>query len=129
VGVAAYADRGHGVFGGDVQCVFRSGLEAVLGAVVQWGGEMSMKYIRDRYKVPAKRGMIVCYDGYMGIITSASCYLRVTLTCRHPFPARFLLLHPTHNVAYLLPDGQWVYTDVKQRTLTACKIYSESMDY
>jgi len=92
---------------------------------------MSMKYIRDTYKVPAKRGMTVCWNGYIGRITSASNMLRVGFGYnRFRTKMREIKsLHPTYDIAYLLDDGQWVYTDVSQRTLTACKIYSEGMEF
>lgn len=41
---------------------------------------MSMEYIRDYYKVPAKRGRKVIVIGKLGIITgSKGAYLRVRL--------------------------------------------------
>lgn len=91
-------------------------------------GMQHMKYIRDTYHVPAKRGMMVCWDGYMGKITSADGALRVKLICRSKFGNRHLRLHPTSDVAYFV-DSEWVYFDASQRTKTACKIYSESLEY
>ena len=41
---------------------------------------MTLAYIRDYYKVPAKRGTIVYYKGHRGIITgSKNAYLRVRM--------------------------------------------------
>lgn len=73
---------------------------------------MSMKYVRDTYGVPAKRGMTVevyyrrrpwgedPIDDWIlskrGRITSASHYIHVD---RVPF-------HPTHGVVYYDADGE-----------------------
>jgi hypothetical protein len=65
---------------------------------------MSMKYIRDYYKVPAKRGGRIRYtdehgDKWDGRITAASDqYLLVHIPGWHLQRAR---LHPTWNVEYL----------------------------
>jgi len=68
---------------------------------------MSMKYIRDYYKVPAKRGgRIKFVDGFGGVwfgrITSArGARLRVLPDDRVPGCKTRLNLHPTWNVEYL----------------------------
>jgi len=63
---------------------------------------MSMKYIRDTYGVPAKRGMRIEYhqpgfDVYVGRITSArgSCL----------WVDGSMVLHPTYQIVYLADDG------------------------
>ena len=38
---------------------------------------MSLKYIRDYYRVPAHRGAIVMVEGKRGKVTSASHHLRI----------------------------------------------------
>lgn len=61
------------------------------------GGAMSMQYIRDYYKVPAKRGMRVIVDGEPGVITSArGCYLMV----RFDGCSWSKTCHPTWRVEY-----------------------------
>jgi hypothetical protein len=64
---------------------------------------MSMNYIRDTYKVPAKRGTRVIACGKLGkIIGSRGGYLRIKIdTEKKP-----LLFHPTWNVVYLTSDGK-----------------------
>ncbi len=65
---------------------------------------MTMQYIRDRYKVPAKRGGRIKYTGSqsgqprMGTITSASRgYLNIRLDGHnHSMP-----YHPTWKLEYL----------------------------
>lgn len=65
---------------------------------------MSMKYIRDYYGVPAKRGGRIRFTGYctssLGTITSSSGkWLRV----RFDGESRTSLVHPAHSVEYLSP--------------------------
>lgn len=86
---------------------------------------MSMKYIRERYTVPVKRGMLVCWQGHLGKITSASNFVRIRfLDPNGVWGARTLYVHPTDDMAYMLPSQQWLYTDVSSKTLEACKAYS-----
>lgn len=66
---------------------------------------MSMKYVRDYYAVPAKRGGRVRYTGdsepRLGTITSA-CHggLRIRLDGdKHPLP-----FHPTWELEYLTEE-------------------------
>ncbi|MDD2231094.1 MAG: hypothetical protein PHY48_17035 [Candidatus Cloacimonetes bacterium] len=37
-------------------------------------------------------------------------------------------MHPTDDMAYMLPWQQWFYTDVSDKTLAACKEYSEQRE-
>lgn len=63
---------------------------------------MSMKYIRDTYKVPAKRGMKVIADGEPGkIVGSHGAYLRIKLD----FKKKPLPFHPTWHMEYLTKEG------------------------
>jgi hypothetical protein len=56
-----------------------------------------MKWIREHYRVPAKRGMQVIVRGRHGIIVgSMRGYLRIKL-CNNPKP---LLFHPTSGIYY-----------------------------
>ena len=52
-------------------------------------GAMGMKWVREYYGVPAKRGMRVRVDGRPGVITSATHHIFVRLYC-----------HPTWRVEY-----------------------------
>lgn len=67
---------------------------------------MSMKWIRDTYGVPAKRGMTVIVLGTkIGKIVSADNHIRVRYrnmgkTVTRPF-------HPTDNISYLMDNGEW----------------------
>lgn len=78
---------------------------------------MSMKYIRDYYKVPAKRGAKIRYmasdgDDCDGVITSSKDqYLRV----RFGNDKRTVLLHPTWNVAYLNEKNEVILKFVNDR--------------
>jgi hypothetical protein len=62
-----------------------------------------MKYIRDTYGVPAKRGGELIYTNCDGeklkgkILSASNCHLKV----RVEGYKRDLLLHPTCNVEYL----------------------------
>ena len=60
---------------------------------------MSMKYIRKAYKVPAKRGGKILFNGNSGIIVgSKNHYLRVKLDgMKH-----ICSLHPTWDVEYII---------------------------
>jgi hypothetical protein len=59
---------------------------------------MGMKWIRDRYKVPAKRGMEVTAQGIRGtIVGSKNGYLRIRIDERK----RILSFHPTWEMKYL----------------------------
>lgn len=68
---------------------------------------MSMKYIRDYYSVPAKRGGLVDVIGnegmkFRGVITGAKdARIRVRLLCGK----RSGLYHPTHNLEYVPPNA------------------------
>lgn len=60
---------------------------------------MTIKYIRDTYKVPAKRGMRIIFEGKRrGVITGAKgCYLRIRLDGgKHSGN-----YHPTWEIEYL----------------------------
>jgi hypothetical protein len=64
--------------------------------------EMSMKYIRDTYEVPAKPGMHIKYtyenyDREGVIIGSHNSYLRVCMMDN----LEILLFHPTFCITYL----------------------------
>ena len=67
---------------------------------------MSVKYVRDTYKVPAKRGMTVMVDGQPGrIVSFPGAYIGVRFqdTAAHgKFTHR---CHPTWRVVYMLADG------------------------
>jgi len=65
---------------------------------------MSMKYIRDTYKVPAKRGARIKYRGVAMIQTgtivgSKGAYIRVRID-GDPF-RRVMSYHPTYQMTYL----------------------------
>lgn len=63
---------------------------------------MSMKYIRDTYHVPAKRGMRVMANGRPGKIVSAGgAYLKIKLDDQK----RPGLHHPTWNMIYYTDEG------------------------
>lgn len=69
---------------------------------------MSLKYIRDYYKVPAKRGMRVTVDGKPGVITASARgpYIMV----RFDGDKFSRAAHPTWRVEYIptrpaAPDG------------------------
>jgi hypothetical protein len=63
---------------------------------------MTAAYVRDYYKVPAKRGMRVVADGKPGVITGfAGARLRIRLDGeKHSAP-----WHPTWRIHYLTADG------------------------
>lgn len=70
---------------------------------------MSMKYVRDRYGVPAKRGRKVeiyyrrggrWQIAARGVITSASDYIHVRCGSSGGIP-----FHPARGVVYLNDDG------------------------
>jgi len=57
-----------------------------------------MEYIRNYYKVPAKRGMLVKYQGKPGIIVGAKdAYLRIRLEGEKSIGS----YHPTWEIQYL----------------------------
>lgn len=59
---------------------------------------MSMEYIREYYKVPAKRGMSVKYQGKLGLIVGADgAYLKIRLNGE----SEIRLYHPTWELEYL----------------------------
>jgi hypothetical protein len=59
-----------------------------------------MKYIRDTYKVPAKRGMRVRFQGELGTIISApQAHLHVRIDGKK----RIRICHPTWNIEYIPP--------------------------
>lgn len=55
-----------------------------------------MKWVRDHYDVPAKRGGRIRFEGRLGTIASATHYLRVRMD-----DGQRVLLHPTWRVIYL----------------------------
>ncbi len=55
-----------------------------------------MSYIRNHYKVPAKRGMRIRFQGREGVITGSAAYLRVRMD-----DGERVHLHPTWQVEYL----------------------------
>lgn len=58
---------------------------------------MSAAYVRDTYKVPAKRGMRVVADGKPGVIAGfAGAYLRIRIGGEK----RTGLWHPTWRIEY-----------------------------
>jgi len=63
---------------------------------------MSMKYIRDQYGVPAKRGARISFEGRKGTIVAASNYIHVRFDDQQF--KRPLRLHPTWHVEYLQDD-------------------------
>jgi hypothetical protein len=64
--------------------------------------EMSMKWIRDLYKVPAKRGMKVIAQGERGtIVGSRNGYLRIRIDGRK----NVFSFHPTDDIKYLAQIG------------------------
>lgn len=59
---------------------------------------MSMEYIREYYKVPAKRGMSVKYQGKLGLIVGADgAYLKIRLNGE----SEVRLYHPTWEMEYI----------------------------
>ena len=59
---------------------------------------MSMKYIREHYNVPAKRGMKVNAQGHNGVIVgSRGPYLRIRIEGEK----NVLSFHPTWEMEYL----------------------------
>ncbi len=67
---------------------------------------MSIKYIRDYYKVPAKRGSRIKYKDdygskfYCTIFLTKGSYLKVRVDGIHT-GRQYWLLHPTWNIEYL----------------------------
>ena len=60
---------------------------------------MGMRYIREYYKVPAKRGMNVVAQGEKGVIVGAKGqYLRVRIEGEK----KVLSFHPTWKMEYIL---------------------------
>jgi hypothetical protein len=56
-----------------------------------------MKWIRDNYHVPAKRGAYVLYDGHLAVITSAAApYLWVRFQS-----GQRAFVHPTWHMVYV----------------------------
>lgn len=72
---------------------------------------MTLKYIRDQYGVPARRGMQVIVNGGRGVITGATkagAYINVRFGQeKRPTPC-----HPTWEVQYLEPIRQPIPSDV-----------------
>jgi len=61
------------------------------------GIKMSLKYIREHYRVPAKKGMVVLAQGEKGIIQGSSrAYLRIKLDGQ----SYVGLWHPTWEIIY-----------------------------
>lgn len=81
---------------------------------------MSIKYVRDHYHVPAKRGGRVRYIGSpgkepkLGTITGGSNYLHV----RFDGEKHSVNLHPTWRLEYLDVDGyvMWRHQDIYAET-------------
>ena len=64
---------------------------------------MSMQYVRERYGVPAKRGMLVTVAGKPGRITSSKHgYIMV----RFDGDRRSIPCHPTWCVEYLTTESE-----------------------
>jgi hypothetical protein len=65
---------------------------------------MTMQYIRDYYKVPAKRGAKIKFRGIPHVITSADgAHLRAKplTSSGEPFRVKPVIIHPTWEVEYL----------------------------
>lgn len=80
-----------------------------------------IKYIRERYGVPAKRGMRVVVQGMVGRITSAPdnwLRIRVAIGDRK----KTIIVHPTDDIAYLV-DGEWIMYDASPITIGATEFY------
>ena len=91
----------------------------------EMGNKMSMRYIRETYHITIKRGMLVCWHGHLAKVTSATNHIRLRFVDPNGvWGARTLYVHPTDDMAYMLPWQQWLYTDVSDKTLAACKEYS-----
>jgi hypothetical protein len=59
---------------------------------------MAFAYIRDRYKVPARRGVRVLYKGRPGVITGCrGCYIKVRLDGE----SESGIYHPTWRIEYV----------------------------
>lgn len=85
------------------------------------GNKMSMKYIRETYHIPIKRGMLVCWHGHLAKVTSATNHIRLRFVEPNGvYGARTLYVHPTDDIAYMLPWQQWLFTDVSAKTLGVC---------
>lgn len=65
---------------------------------------MSMKSIRDRYKVPAKRGMRIKFQGDPCTITGASRFAEHLTVRFDDDPKRRCYIHPTWAVTYPQED-------------------------
>lgn len=62
---------------------------------------MSMKYIREHYNVPAKRGMEVIAQGRKGtIVGSSNTYLRIRIEGEEMVG----LYHPTWKMEYMVEE-------------------------
>lgn len=62
---------------------------------------MSFDYIRERYKVPAKRGARVTYEGRPGTVTGfRGAYIKVRLDGEQ----RESVYHPTWHIKYEAKD-------------------------
>lgn len=76
---------------------------------------MSMKWIRDRYKVPAKRGMNVIAQGDRGtIVGSRNGYLRIQIDGQK----KIFSFHPTDDIKYFpLPQIGVKELNMKEKTV------------
>lgn len=77
---------------------------------------MNFDYIRETYKVPAKRGMKVQYrdaqgELHDGVITSTrGAYLMIRMTpLKHPRP-----YHPTYCLDYFDKDGKCIFKSLTE---------------
>jgi hypothetical protein len=71
---------------------------------------MSMKYLRNTYGIPARRGGRVRFTDQDGVVwngritSTLGPYLRVLVDDRVPGYRRRLVLHPTWQVEYVTPN-------------------------
>lgn len=77
---------------------------------------MSMQSIRDRYRVPAKRGGRVVVDGRPATITGASRTAEHLMVRLDDDPRRTHPIHPTWHVEYLLEPNTGESHPEKEQT-------------
>ncbi len=81
---------------------------------------MSMQYVRKTYNVPAKRGMLVCFNGgKLGRITSATNMIHIKACGSNEKPNYRYRVHPTDDIAYWLPSEQWLCANCSDKTIIA----------